>query len=147
MVQFKMKKNNLIMLVEDNPGDIFLLEESFNFKCGNFNFEIAKDGEIALKILSKLYAENRLPNVIILDLNIPKISGIEFLKIKSGIKELKNIPVVLFTTSTYQKEINGCLELGAVKYFNKPMNFEDYDKLVSFICKFIQADKNEFHFI
>ena len=91
----------------------------------NLNHKIveANNGEEALKIL-----ENKveLPDIILLDLNMPKINGIEFLSILKNDDILKYIPIIILTTSSNQKDLIACYGIGIAGYILKPLKYEDY---------------------
>ena len=87
------------------------------------NVTEAKNGEEALTLLSK---RDQLPDIILLDLNMPKISGLEFLKIIKEDSVLKYIPTVILTTSSSHKDMLECYKLGIAGYMTKPLKYEDY---------------------
>ncbi len=83
----------------------------------------ANNGEVALQILEK---KDNLPDIILLDLNMPKINGIEFLKILKKDDVLKYIPTIILTTSNNQKDLLECYKTGVAGYVIKPLKYEDY---------------------
>lgn len=83
----------------------------------------ANNGEVALQILEK---KDNLPDIILLDLNMPKINGIEFLKILKNDDVLKYIPTIILTTSNNQKDLLECYKIGVAGYVIKPLKYEDY---------------------
>ena len=83
----------------------------------------ANNGEVALQILEK---KDNLPDIILLDLNMPKINGIEFLKILKKDDVLKYIPTIILTTSNNQKDLLECYKIGVAGYVIKPLKYEDY---------------------
>ena len=85
----------------------------------------ANNGEEALGILENT---SNLPDIVLLDLNMPKISGIEFLKIIKQNDDLKHIPVIILTTSSNQKDLLECYKTGMSGYVLKPLKYEDYVK-------------------
>lgn len=88
----------------------------------------AINGEEALKILKE---ENFLPNIIILDLNMPRINGLEFLKILKNDRLLKFIPSIVMTTSSNQLDMHECYKIGIAGYVIKPLKYEDYENKVA----------------
>ncbi|WP_370624103.1 response regulator [Tenacibaculum sp. AHE15PA] len=87
------------------------------------HFSEAKNGEEALEILED---KSNLPDLILLDLNMPKMNGIEFLSILKNNDDLKHIPTVILTTSDNQKDLEECYRIGVSGYILKPLKHEDY---------------------
>jgi CheY-like chemotaxis protein len=85
------------------------------------------DGEAALRYLKK---EALLPDIILLDLNMPKISGIEFLSLLKNDQRLHHIPIIILTTSDNKKDVTACYEIGVSGYILKPLKYEDYVKKI-----------------
>ena len=124
-----------ILIVEDNPGDIRLIQEILKETHLNNNIKVAKDGEVALKILFNKENIYR-PDLILLDLNLPKIDGRELLaKVKEN-EQLKCIPVVILTTSTAEEDIIETYKKHANSYITKPMDLDQFIKVVESIKNF-----------
>lgn len=118
------KKN--ILLVEDNPNDELLTLRAFK-KCNICStFTIAHDGEEALSVLEGEYSQITPPDLILLDLNLPKVSGFEVLKKLKESNNLKHLPVVVLTTSKAHDDINKCYDYGANSYMSKPIDFKEF---------------------
>lgn len=115
-------------MVEDNPGDILLTKEVMKELGLNIGLDIATDGEQAIKKLSVDYSSNGFskPDLIILDLNLPKKDGREVLKFLKTHPELKFIPVCVLTTSEADKDILDVYQLYANCYIIKPLDFNQY---------------------
>lgn len=117
-----------ILLVEDNPADVRLTEEAF--KEGNVrnNLHVAEDGVEAMAFLRRegKYAEAVRPDVILLDLNLPKKDGREVLAEIKGDGELKRIPVVVLTTSEAEQDILKAYGLHANCYITKPVDLDQF---------------------
>ncbi len=96
-------------------------------KTGSHSITEAENGEVALKSLEQI----ELPNIIILDLNMPKVNGIEFLKILKSNEKLMYIPIIVMSTSSYRNDIMKCYEIGASGYMIKPLKYEDYQKKIT----------------
>jgi CheY-like chemotaxis protein len=115
-----------ILLVEDNPGDVRLLEEAFRELRANIHIQVAKDGAEALDLIfhrSDTRA-NRHPDMILLDLNLPKISGHDVLtKIKTN-PETCRIPVIVLTSSRADADIRRAYEAHANAYLRKPSTLD-----------------------
>ncbi len=125
-----------ILLVEDNEGDIILLQEAFA-RIGQLSFDVAEDGQQALDMLYNKpgYENYAQPDIILLDLNLPKETGYNILrKIKSD-TALKSIPAIVFTSSQAANDVNACYALGANCYITKPF---DFNKLVELMKNVLQ---------
>jgi CheY-like chemotaxis protein len=127
-----------ILLVEDNNGDIGLIEEVFEEAKIKNNIHIAEDGEEAMFYLrgkGKFYGSPR-PDIIILDLNLPKKDGREVLREIKEDENFHNIPVIVLTTSSAEKDILGVYDLHANAYVTKPLDFDQFMKVVGSIENF-----------
>ncbi|MCM8539732.1 MAG: response regulator [Lentisphaeraceae bacterium] len=127
-----------ILLVEDNPGDVFLTKKAFeNSKLAN-HLIVATDGEMALQMLRKEgeYKNHITPDIILLDLNLPKIDGKEVLEDIKNDEELRKIPVVILTSSNAEKDILMSYELHANSYVVKPVDFSKFLDIVDSIESF-----------
>lgn len=127
-----------ILLVEDNPGDVRLIKEVFKDAKISNNIHVAMNGESALQLLlrNEDYSNAPRPDLILLDLNLPKKDGRELL---SEIKEndlLKSIPVVILTTSTAQEDIIETYNKHANSYITKPVDLDQFIKVVESIHDF-----------
>ncbi len=117
-----------ILLVEDDNIDVMTVRRAFKDLKVTNQLVCVVNGEEALEYLKN--ESNKKPCVILLDLNMPKMNGIEFLKVKKENEELKKIPVVALTTSKEAYDIDQSFELGVVGYIVKPV---DYKKFVEAI--------------
>ena len=127
-----------ILLVEDNPDDIRLTMEAFlDGKLLN-NLNVALDGEDALFYLRKegKHVNAIRPDLILLDLNLPKIDGKQFLEEIKKEENLRNIPVVILTTSKAEQDILKTYELQANCYITKPVDLEQFMIVIRTISKF-----------
>jgi len=117
---------NPILIVEDNPIDLDLTLRAFAVKKLSNPILVARDGEEALQYMERWEQGELWPVVILLDLNMPKINGLEVLqKIKSH-PDFKAIPVVILTTSSESSDLQAAYRLGANSYIVKPVNFEKF---------------------
>lgn len=119
-------KNNPILLIEDNPIDLDLTLRAFASRKITNKIEIARDGEEALAFLPRWDKGDLKPSVILLDLNLPKINGLEVLKILKDHPEYKTIPVVILTTSSQSSDMKTAYLLGVNSYIIKPVSFEKF---------------------
>ena len=132
MDELSTPKDIEILLVEDNPGDVRLTKEALKDCKMRNTLYVVEDGEEALSFLYKegKYADAPQPDLILLDLNLPKKNGKEVL---SEIKEdprLKRIPVVILTTSKAEEDILKTYDLHANCYITKPVDFDQFISVV-----------------
>ena len=127
----KKYNNHPILLVEDNPVDIDLTLRAFKKRNLNNPIQIARNGEEALAYIEKWDAGNQIPVVILLDLKMPKIDGLEVLKVLKAHEKYATIPVVVLTTSSDNKDIESAYKLGANSYIVKPVNFDKFVEVAS----------------
>ncbi len=109
-----------VLLVEDNPGDVLLVREAIRTSAVQADVLVAYDGEQALRFLDELSFK---PDLILLDLNLPKLSGFQILERH---RNREGAPVIVFTSSSNPTDKERALELGAVKYVEKPMELSTY---------------------
>lgn len=127
-----------IWLVEDSPEDIELTLTAFE-DCHLANrVVVLHDGDEAITLLSKLTdaASESYPAVILLDIKMPKVSGIEVLRRIKTDPALKDLPVVMLTSSREGPDVAACYELGANAYVVKPVEFEGFLNAVKLLGKF-----------
>jgi chemotaxis family two-component system response regulator Rcp1 len=127
-----------ILLVEDNPGDVRLTEEALKEGKIAVNMRVAHDGIEALAMLRRegLYADLLLPDLVLLDLNMPKMDGRELLRLIKTDENLKFIPVVVLTTSAAEKDILQSYGLHANCYITKPVELDQFIEIVKSIENF-----------
>ncbi len=127
-----------ILLVEDNEGDIGLVEEVFEEGRINNNLNITEDGEEAMEFLRKEgeFANSPRPDLILLDLNLPKKDGREVLEEIKDDENLRRIPVVVLTTSKAEKDILKSYDMHANSYITKPVDFDQFIKVIKSIEDF-----------
>ncbi|GGA85230.1 response regulator [Puia dinghuensis] len=127
-----------ILLVEDNPGDALLAKVAFENSRSPINMHFAVDGMEAIDFLSKKgrFSDAITPDLILLDLNLPKKSGIEVLIEIKADDQLKVIPVIILTTSDAEQDILMSYKLHANSFVNKPFGFESFSEIARSIEKF-----------
>lgn len=127
-----------VLLVEDNPGDIDLTREAMKEGKVAINLSVVKDGAAALDYLRRTgpYAETPRPDLILLDLNLPKKDGREVLSEIKSDPDLKTIPVVILTTSKAEIDILKSYGLGANCFITKPVGFPEFINVVRSIEEF-----------
>jgi len=127
-----------ILLVEDDPGDIELTREALADSKLLIHLHVVEDGEEAMAFLRQegQYADGPTPDVVLLDLNLPKKDGRQVLKEIKEAKDLKMIPVVILTTSSAEEDILKTYKLGANCYITKPVGLEQFTRVVEAIDNF-----------
>lgn len=126
------------LLVEDNPGDVRLTQEALKSHKVRNNLHVVPDGEEAMAFLHRQgkYQDAPRPDIILLDLNLPKKDGREVLaEIKSD-PELKTIPVVVITSSEAEQDVIKSYNLNANCYVTKPVNLDQFIKVVQSVNDF-----------
>ncbi|WP_029489284.1 response regulator [Ochrovirga pacifica] len=112
-----------ILLIEDDTIEVMKFKRALSVLDLNHKVHNAANGEEALKFLEQ---KDRLPNIILLDLNMPKINGIEFLSILKKDEVLRYIPTIILSTSNNKKDLLECYKIGIAGYVIKPLKYEDY---------------------
>jgi len=127
-----------VLLVEDDAADVELTMEGLLAAKMMVNLHVVDDGDKALKFLKKEhpYADAVRPDIILLDLNMPRKNGKETLQEIKADVTLRSIPVVVLTTSDAEGDIVKCYDLGANCYITKPIGFEAFTKVVGMIEEF-----------
>ena len=127
-----------VLLVEDSPGDVRLTQEAFRAANPQIRLHVAVDGVEALAFLGQegIHASAPRPDLILLDLNLPRMDGREVLKHIRGHESLKTIPTVILTTSDAEIDINQSYSLHANSYLSKPVQFAAFEELVKSINEF-----------
>ncbi|MGB3152945.1 MAG: response regulator [Maribacter sp.] len=121
-----------ILLIEDDNIEIMKLQRTIAKLSLNHKIIEAKNGEEALV---KLNNATVLPDIILLDLNMPRMSGIEFLTILKADKTFKYLPTIVLTTSQNRADLLECYKIGIAGYIIKPLKYEDYqDKLAKVLA-------------
>jgi chemotaxis family two-component system response regulator Rcp1 len=125
----------LMLYVEDNPNDVLLLKTGFKLRHFALEMEIARDGVEALEFLRR---EGPKPNMILLDLNLPKKSGYQVLEELKNDPHLKAIRVVIYSGSANKRDAEHCLRLGASEFLSKPSDMEGILNIVDRIRQLLQ---------
>ncbi len=127
-----------ILLVEDNPGDVLLVREALDLSELPTTLHVCRDGVEAMEFLRERNGDNGspLPDLVLLDLNMPKMSGHEVLAEMKADVALRRIPVVVLSTSTSHSDIRTTYQLHANCYVTKPLDLELFIKVVRNIASF-----------
>lgn len=118
-----MTKSLNILLIEDDAIEVMKFNRVLSTLGLNHKIIEANNGEEALEILK---IKETVPDIIILDLNMPKINGIEFLQILKNDSYLRYIPAIILTTSNNHKDVLECYKIGIAGYVLKPLKYDDY---------------------
>jgi len=127
-----------LLLVEDSPGDVRLTVEAFRASCADIKMHVASDGVEALCFLKRQgdHADAPRPDLILLDLNLPRMNGREVLAHIKADDALKSIPTVILTTSGAEADIAESYKLQANCYLKKPVELDAFEGLVRSINDF-----------
>ena len=127
-----------ILLVEDNPGDVRLTQEVFKEAKILNHLNVVGDGVDAMAFLRREggYADVVRPDIVLLDLNLPRRSGRDVLEEMKGDPALRNIPIVILTTSRAEQDVLNAYEHHANCYITKPVDFEQFVDIVRSIGQF-----------
>jgi CheY-like chemotaxis protein len=127
-----------VLLVEDDPGDVLLIREAFEHNKVHNMLHVASDGEQALSFLRREgeHADAPRPDLILLDLNLPRKDGREVLAEVKDDASLRTIPVVVLTTSEAEEDILRSYDLHANAYVTKPVDFDRFIDVVRQIDEF-----------
>lgn len=133
-----------ILLVEDNPGDIRLTQEAMKEAKLSNSLHVVRNGVQAMEFLHQEgeFAEAPRPDLVLLDLNLPRLSGREVLKRMKEHAQLRRIPVIVLSTSDAHRDVIESYDLHANCYINKPVDFDEFLRVVQSIeCFWLQLVK------
>jgi CheY-like chemotaxis protein len=127
--------DNIILLVEDDPSEVGLTRRAFEKHCIGTELVIAEDGQEALDYLFGAGAYvgrdiKILPAVVLLDLKLPRVDGLDVLKIIRNHDLTKRLPVVILSSSREEQDVAMCYALGANSYIRKPVDFQQFTEYV-----------------
>lgn len=125
--------NNPILLVEDNPVDLDLTIRAFSLSNLTNPIIVARDGEEALGFIQRWEQGESLPVVILLDLKLPKVDGLEVLKTIKSHPDFQAIPIVVLTSSAESSDVKSAYKFGANSYIVKPVDFEKFIEVAKHI--------------
>lgn len=114
-----------IFLVDDDSEDRSIVEEALQTVEPGVHIKIAENGHDGLKILNEQWANRSVPRLIVLDVNMPKLSGPEILRSLKNDSRFKDIPVVIYSTSINPYEKEKCIKMGAHSYVTKPVSYSE----------------------
>ncbi|MEU7799358.1 response regulator [Micromonospora arborensis] len=127
-----------ILVVDDDPGDVLMIEEALADSDVNKVIDVVSDGEEAMEFLRAegRHEQARRPDVILLDLNMPRMDGRQVLGAVKQDEDLRTIPIVVLTTSNADTDIVGSYTLQANAYVTKPIDLDDFNDVVRRIDEF-----------
>lgn len=127
-----------VLLVEDDPGDVLMTREAFEDNKVANNLYVVNDGVMAMEFLRKegQYVDAPTPDLVLLDLNLPRMDGREVLAALKEDPELRRIPVVVLTTSEAEEDVLRSYSLHANAYVTKPVDFSRFIEVVRQIDEF-----------
>jgi len=136
-----------VLLVEDNPDDVLITKRAWEKGSISNTLIDLSDGEQALKFLRKQgkYSDVPTPCLILLDLKMPRVDGFAVLETMKSDNSLKNIPVLILTSSEREQDIERANKLGCEKYIVKPVSFEGFLKEVAEIKSLLLSIKERAH--
>lgn len=119
------------LVIEDDEVEVLKLKKVFKTLEYRHQLFEAENGKVALDILNE-----KLPDIILLDLNMPKMSGLEFLKVIRSYDHLKYIPAIVLTTSSNHNDIYDACKLGIAGYLLKPLDYKEYISTIQSIVEY-----------
>ena len=130
--------NRRILLVEDNAADIRLTEEVLRDAGSGVALDVVRDGEQALAFLRRSgeFADAQRPDLVLLDLNLPRKDGRELLAELKADEDLALLPVIMLTTSRADHDIGQCYDLGANSYIAKPVDLDEFMAVLDAVQSF-----------
>ena len=124
-----------ILSAEDDLDDQFLLKKAINKADIGGRIDFVSDGKSLIERLTKQY-EGHLPDILLIDLNLPIMDGLEVLKVLRECEGINELPVIILTTSNDQKDIDRCYGLGAKSFITKPDSFDELVEVTKSFYKF-----------
>lgn len=127
-----------ILFIEDDKIETMKLQRTVSKLQTQHNIIEAKNGEEALDFLK---SDSDLPDIILLDLNMPRMSGIEFLEILKADDVMKYLPTIVLTTSENRVDLLECYKIGIAGYILKPLKYEDYESKIRAVFKYWEVNE------
>ena len=128
-----------ILFIEDDAIECMKMQRTVSKSESNHEIVEAGNGEVALDYLK---TANPLPDIVLLDLNMPRMNGIEFLEILKADERLRYLPTIILTTSLNRNDLLSCYKIGVAGYLIKPLKYEDYEDKINKLLAY--WDINEF---
>jgi CheY-like chemotaxis protein len=130
-----------VLLVEDNPTDLFVIQEALERSGLNLKLHVATNGDEALRYLQELAASEKAscPDLVLLDLNLPKVDGIAVLRYLRTNSPCSRAPVIVVTSSNAESDRAAVRRLGAEAYFHKPTDLSAYLQLTQVVQRVLRS--------
>jgi CheY-like chemotaxis protein len=132
-----MKSAGHILVVDDDPEDHMILLEYFKEAGREKQVTFLENGQRAMDFLDELHGDELLPKLVVLDLNMPVMNGIQTLLQLKQLHRYKHIPVIVFSTSENENEKRKCLSFGAADYVVKPSSWEDGLRMIALFTSYL----------
>jgi len=139
-------ENKKVLLIEDDNDHAEIIQYYINEHSSDIDIMQLKDGKQAIDYIQGDLTENSYPWLILLDLKLPKFSGHEIITRFKSDKRLSEIPLVVFTTSVSEEDINKALSAGANSYLQKPIKVELFEKVITSIIDYWSMNKHSLVF-
>ena len=131
--------DRFFLLIDDDADDSELFREALEETDSSVSLQCAENGEEALSLLKDI----QKPDIIFLDINMPRMNGWECLKRLKNNEEYKDIPVIMYSTSSYQREMDIANDFGAWSFFTKPHSYNELRKMLKNVLEKLNAGKLE----
>jgi CheY-like chemotaxis protein len=143
MINYTDNGKSHILLVEDNLGDVFLFREALKAAGVNYEITVISDGAEALRFVEdpNQYRGKRIPDLAVLDLNLPKVEGTEVLEAMRSNPDLTNVPVAVMTSSPSPRDRERAVQLGARRFITKPLDLDEFLKIGTVLKELLQEEK------
>jgi DNA-binding response OmpR family regulator len=130
-----------LLLVEDSPADVYLVQEAVRTEGLRFDWRVAEDGETAIQIIDRVDANLELdvPQLMLLDINVPRKSGNHVLEHLRRSARCSSVPVIMISSSDSPAERQRAFDLGANEYFRKPSSLDEFMKLGAVVKRVHEA--------
>jgi|SRR4051812_47034106 len=118
-----------VLLAEDNPGDVVLVREALRHKLPEFELVVVDDGDKVRSFLNSQNENNRSPDILLLDLNLPRVDGPDMFRLLRGHPCCADVPLIVITSSDSPRDRAWTEEFRVTHYFRKPSNYDAYMEL------------------
>jgi CheY-like chemotaxis protein len=146
-----MEKDMVILIAEDDAGHFRLIKKNLWLTCVDSDIVLFKNGQEVLDFLfktdGKVHLENNKKYILLLDIRMPQVDGVEVLKRIKDHEQLRKIPVIMLTTTSEEGMIKQCYEQGCSYYMVKPVNYQNFMKAVQNLGEFLSLEHMRLPFI